>query len=165
MYTYTFFVYNLIIYNVLIFYTTMLIFNRFILYSLYHSWFFSGLNSGLIQLNRWTLGMYCGMIIYCGGPLFVTFMGNPCTWIYIPTNLCSSICLVFNYKIKLATDKIRSPKNQENFGSPWILTPLNKNDSTLIHTLVSYPVRKPLSTDQCLIPSRSPSEADLMIRI
>lgn len=39
------------------------------------------------------------------------------------------------------------------------------NTRDVIYTFVSYPVRKPLSTDQCLIPSRSPSEADLMIRI
>lgn len=38
---------------------------------------------------------YCGIIIVHGGPMFVYFVGNPCTQIYITTNQYTILCLMF----------------------------------------------------------------------
>lgn len=51
---------------------------------------------------------YYGIIVR-GGPMFVAFVGNPCTQIYISLNVIyTSLCLVFIYKIELATEEITS---------------------------------------------------------
>lgn len=78
--------------------------------------------------------MNCGIVIVGRWQMFVAFVGNLCPQIYIPTNvyiyIYASICLIFFYKIKLATNE---KKTQEKFGYPWILimTPTIKNDSTV----------------------------------
>lgn len=56
---------------------------------------------------------YCGIIIVCGRPMFVAFKGYPCPRIFIPTNEYTSICLIFIYKISLATHKITSPRTRK----------------------------------------------------
>lgn len=58
--------------------------------------------------------MYCEIIIDGVGRMFVASEGNPCTRNYIPTNVDTSICLVFIYlyKIEIATDEITSPRTR-----------------------------------------------------
>lgn len=75
---------------------------------------------------------YCGIIIICGGPMFVAFVGTPWTEINFPTNLCTCICLIFIFEIELGTSEITSPE-PENIFYPQSLTPTNKNDSKVYH--------------------------------
>lgn len=42
-----------------------------------------------------TIVQYRGIIIVYGGPKFVAFVRKPCPQIYITTNLCTCICLIF----------------------------------------------------------------------
>lgn len=50
---------------------------------------------------------------YCScGTMFVASMGKPFPRIYIPTNVYTSICLIY---IKIATNKITAPLTRENF--------------------------------------------------
>lgn len=37
---------------------------------------------------------YCGIISVCGGQISVAFVGNPCSRIYIPTNVYAIICFI-----------------------------------------------------------------------
>mgnify|MGYP005955286667 CR=1 FL=1 len=38
---------------------------------------------------------YCWIIVVRSRPMFVSFMGNPCQRIYIPTNIYTITCLIF----------------------------------------------------------------------
>lgn len=53
-------------------------------------------NQKLSELDFWDdifqNVQYCRIIIVRGGAMFVAFVGNPCTRIYIPTNVHTSIC-------------------------------------------------------------------------
>lgn len=66
--------------------------------------------------------------------MFVAFMGNPYPGIYISTNIYTSICLIcgIHYQQKYL------PTNQENFGYPQTLTPMNNNDSTVSVMEMTY---------------------------
>lgn len=74
----------------------------------------------------------CGFSIVCVEPIFMAFMGNPCTWIYIPTNLYKIFCLIFIKIIMITPPKKLHPHDEENVGYPWTLTPTIKNDSTVL---------------------------------
>lgn len=53
-------------------------------------------NQKLSELDFWDdifqNVQYCRIIIVREGPVFMAFVGNPCTRIYIPTNVHTSIC-------------------------------------------------------------------------
>lgn len=55
--------------------------------------------------------------------MFVAFMDNSYPQIYIPKNVYTSICLIPIKMIPNLLPKKYVPKNQENFCSPWTLTP------------------------------------------
>lgn len=55
--------------------------------------------------------------------MFVAFMDISCPRIYIPKNVYTSICLIPIKMIPNFLPKKYVPKNQENFCSPWTLTP------------------------------------------
>lgn len=59
------------------------------------------------------------------------FVGNPCTEIYIPTNVYICICLIFIYKIELATDEITSPRTSKFLATHKHRPPRKKNNSTV----------------------------------
>lgn len=68
---------------------------------------------------------YCGTIIFRGGSMFVAFLGNLCPRIYIPRTYIQSDVL---YLLKLSwfcNQRNNVPTNQENFGYPPTLTPMN----------------------------------------
>lgn len=52
------------------------------------------------------INVYCRIIIVCGRPIIVEFVGKPCLQIYIPTNIFiyTVICLIFSYEIKLVME-------------------------------------------------------------
>lgn len=70
--------------------------------------------------------IYCRIIIVCGWPMLVAFVGNPCPRIYIPMNIHTSNCLLFMKIIRLHYQWNYVPTNQENFGYPRTLTPTKK---------------------------------------
>lgn len=57
----------------------------------------------------------CGIIIVCGGAMFMAFMSNSCPRIYIPTNVpvYASIFLIFIYEIELVTNEITSSQTKK----------------------------------------------------
>lgn len=71
--------------------------------------------------------LYCGIIFVLGGPMFVAFVSNPFTQIYIPTNYI----LVYIYKNRVCHRRNYVPTNQLNFCYPLKLTPTN-NQSTKV---------------------------------
>lgn len=64
--------------------------------------------------------MNCGIIVG-RWQMFVAFVGNLYPRIYILTNvyiyIFASICLIFFYKIKLATNEITSPRTKKNLAT------------------------------------------------
>lgn len=75
--------------------------------------------------------LYCGIIIVCGGSMFVDFVGKPCPGIYIPWNLYTINCLMINELSWLHYQRKYVPTNQETFGYQQTLNPTNKSDSTV----------------------------------
>lgn len=82
------------------------------------------------QIFLMSLIKYCGIIFLCGGPVFLTFVAPKFTspWLYIQAFVWSSLRLSWlHYQQNDIT------KNQENLGSPRILPPWIKNDSTVCY--------------------------------
>lgn len=77
--------------------------------------------------------MYCEIIIVGVGRMFVASEGNPCTRNYIPTNVDTSICLVFIYlyKIEIATDEITSPRTMKI----WLPTNIYPHNLKWFHSM------------------------------
>lgn len=84
--------------------------------------------------------IYYEILIVCEGPMFTAFVVNPRPRIYIPTNVCTSICLILiKFILNLLSVKLL-PTNQENLATQghwptWIHKHECTNDSTVF---ISY---------------------------
>lgn len=84
--------------------------------------------------------IYYEIFIVRGGPMFTAFVVNPRPRIYIPTNVCTSICLILiKFILNLLSVKLL-PTNQENLATQghwptWIHKHERTNDSTVF---ISY---------------------------
>lgn len=77
--------------------------------------------------------MYCGIIVVWGGTMFVSLVGNPCLQSYIPTNIYTSIYLIYIYK-RNSYRQNYIPTNQDIIGYPVAATYQHKNVTILFIT-------------------------------
>lgn len=64
--------------------------------------------------SSWFMGDQCS---------WLNFLGNPCPWIYIPTNIYASIRLIFINEIELAPSEITSPRTRKMLAIPRKIDP------------------------------------------
>lgn len=84
-------------------------------------------------INDFGVEIFYGIIIVRGEIMFVGFVGNPCSRIYIPTNVNADSFLYLLTK-KLATDKITSPRTKESLATQWLpLINIDRNVTILFN--------------------------------